>query len=75
MLFVTNYVTNHKEENEKRMQGEYKTGIITLSLQRILRQWYGRERDTGENTKSKEQSQVNFCAKINTLIIMKRNYT
>lgn len=56
------------------MQGESKTGTIPLSLQRILRQWYGRERDTGENTKSKEQSLGNFYAKVNTLIIMKRNY-
>lgn len=57
------------------MQGESKTGTIPLSSQKVLRQWHGRERDTGENTKSKEQSLENFYAKVNTLIIKKRNYT
>lgn len=76
MLFGTNNATNHKKENAKmkRMQGEFKTGTIPLSLQRILRQWYVREGDTGENTKSKEQSLANFCAEVNALIIMKINY-
>lgn len=74
MLFGTNNVTNHKKENAKRerMQGEFTTRMIPLRSQRILRQWHGRERDTGENTESKEQSLPNFCAKMNTLIIKKR---
>lgn len=73
MLFGTNNVTNHEKENAKRerMQGEPTTQTTALSLQRILRQWHGRERNTGENTESKEQSLPNFCAKVNTLIIMK----
>lgn len=69
-------MTNHKKENakRKRMQGECKTGTIPLSLQRLSRQWYVRERDNGKNTKSKEQSLANFYTEVNTLIIMKRNY-
>lgn len=64
MLFGTNNVTIHKKENAKRerMQGESKTGTIPLSLQRILRQW-DRERETAENTKSKEQLLAKFYAK------------
>lgn len=65
MLFGTNNVTNHEKENAKRerMQGEPTTQTTALSLQRILRQWHGRERNTGENTESKEQSCQIFVLK------------